>query len=147
MPNWRNREQNDMRVLIDTNVVLDYLAKRDPFTKAAETIFEACADGRISGCIAPHSFSNIFYILRDVFSVAERKGLLLDLCQVFTVEGIDQATIETTLQNEAFDDFEDALQEECAKSFLADYIVTRDPSGFKNSSLPIVSPEELIGRI
>ena len=136
-----------MHVLIDTNVVLDYLAKRDPFRKAAEIIFQACADGRVSGCIAPHSFSNIFYILRDVFSVAERKSLLLDLCHVFTVEGIDQTIIEIALQNESFDDFEDALQEECAKSFIADFIITRDPSGFNKSTIPVVSPEEFIDRI
>ena len=136
-----------MRVLIDTNVVLDFLAKREPFTKSAEAIFEACADGKVDGCIAPHSFSNIFYILRDVFSIAERKTILLDLCHVFAIEGVDHATIEATLQNDSFDDFEDALQEECAKSFLADYIITRDPSGFKNSSLSIVSPGEFVKRI
>ena len=133
-----------MRILIDTNIVLDYLAKREPLLKSAEAIFEACAAGEVIACIAPHSFSNIFYILRSVFSVKERKSLLLDLCHLFTVEGVDQTLIEAAIQNESFEDFEDALQEECARSFGADFIVTRDPSDFSKSSIPIVSPDDFI---
>ena len=49
--------------------------------------------------------------------------------------------------DESFDDVEDALQEECAKSFLADYIITRDPSGFDKSTISIFSTEEFIARI
>lgn len=98
-----------MRALVDTNVVLDYLAKREPFIQSAEAIFEACAAGKVDGCIAAHSFSNIFYILRSVFSVAERRSLLLDLCRLFTVVGIDQSIIESAIHNESFEDFEDAL--------------------------------------
>ena len=47
-----------MRVLIDTNVVLDYLAKREPFLESASIIFDACADGKVDGCIAAHFFAN-----------------------------------------------------------------------------------------
>jgi len=133
-----------MRVLIDTNVLLDYLAKREPFLESATIIFDACADGKVDGCIAAHSFSNIFYILRSVFSVAERRNLLLNLCRLFSVEGIDQSTIESAIQNESFDDFEDALQEECANSFGAEYIITRNPSDFKQSSVPPISPGDFI---
>ncbi|GHU61599.1 DNA-binding protein [Clostridia bacterium] len=107
-----------MRLLIDTNVLLDYLAKREPFLKSAEAIVDACATGKVDGSIAAHSFSNIFYILRNVFRVDERKKLLLDLCVLFTVEGINQQTIETSLRNNYFDDFEDCLQMECAISIF-----------------------------
>jgi predicted nucleic acid-binding protein len=133
-----------MRVLVDTNVVLDYLAKREPFLKYAEAIFEACAAGKVDGCIAAHSFSNIFYILRSVFSITERRNLLLDLCRLFAVEGIDQSTVESAIKNESFDDFEDALQEACAISFGADYIITRDPSDYAQSVIPVISPEKFI---
>jgi len=133
-----------MRLLIDTNIVLDYLAGREPFYKSAETIFDFCAQGKADGCIAPHSFSNIFYILRGVFSVEERKVLLLDLCKLFAVEGIDQSMVEYVLKNEQFDDFEDALQEECAKAFGADYIITRDAAYFETSSIPAISPDGFI---
>jgi predicted nucleic acid-binding protein len=133
-----------MRILVDTNILLDYLAKREPFLKSAEAIFDACAMGVVDGAIAAHSFSNMFYILRNVFSVAERKTLLLDLCSLFAVEGIDRQAIESALENKRFDDFEDGLQVECAKSFDANYIVTRDPSGYAGSSVPIISPDEFM---
>jgi len=47
-----------MRVLIGTNVVLDYLAKREPFLESASIILDACADGKVNGCIAAHFFAN-----------------------------------------------------------------------------------------
>ena len=133
-----------MRVLIDTNVLLDYLAKREPFLKSAEGVFEACEEGRIDGAIAAHSFSNMFYILRNVFSVKERKKLLLDLCSLFAVESVDRQTIESALENDRFDDFEDGLQIECAKSFDADYLITRDPSDYEESPVPVLSPAQFI---
>jgi predicted nucleic acid-binding protein len=131
-----------MKILIDANVLLDYLAKREPFRESAEAIVDACVSGKVDGSIAAHSFSNIFYILRKVFSVAERKQLLLDLCELFSVEGIGRGAIEAALTNEAFDDFEDALQMECAYAAGADYIITRDPKDYAGSSVPIISPDE-----
>jgi predicted nucleic acid-binding protein len=136
-----------MRALIDTNIVLDYIAKRDPFLKSAEMIFEACATGKVEGCLAAHTFSNIFYILRKVFSVTERREILLDLCHMFTVEGINQGVIEAAIKNDAFDDFEDALQEECAKSLGVDFIVTRDIKDYGSSDFQIVSPDEFVAAV
>ena len=136
-----------MRVLVDTNVVLDYLAKREPFLKSAEAIFEACAAGKIDGYVAAHSFSNIFYILRNVFSIAERRSLLLDLCRLFSVTSVDQLIIESAIKNESIDDFEDALQEGCATSIAADYIITRDPADYAQSVIPVISPDKFIASL
>ncbi|MDR1357871.1 MAG: PIN domain-containing protein [Coriobacteriales bacterium] len=133
-----------MRVLVDTNVLLDYLAKREPYLKSSEGIFSACSTGRVDGCVAVHSFPNIFYILRKIYTIAERRSLLLDLCHLFSVEGIDRSTVEAAIRNESFDDFEDALQEECAKAFGADFIVTRNPKDFAASEVPIVSPDDFM---
>ena len=81
-----------LRNLVDTNVLLDYLLCRSPYDRAAEQIVVvACKQRRGSGCIAAHSISNMFFILRKVFSVAERRKLLLILCELFEVEGIDKA--------------------------------------------------------
>lgn len=59
-----------LRILVDTNVLLDYLLCRSPYDQAAEQIVVACKQRRVSGCIAAHSISNMFFILRKVFSVA-----------------------------------------------------------------------------
>lgn len=53
-----------MKILIDTNVLIDYIEKRQPFSESAEKIMNACVDDEIEGCIAAHSVSNLFYILR-----------------------------------------------------------------------------------
>ena len=129
-----------MRVLIDTNVVLDYVAKREPYAPQAYQIVKMCADKKITGGIAAHTITNIFYILRKEMSIEERKAALLKLCRVFTVVGVDIAKILSALENENFNDLEDCLQDECADDFLADYIITRNINDFKNGKIEAIEP-------
>lgn len=131
-----------LRILVDTNIILDYLLCREPYDKAARDIVLACKQGQVSGCIAAHSISNLFFILRKAFSIEERRSLLHSLCELFEVEGIDKAKILKALDNENFPDFEDCLQMECAKTFGADYIVTRNIVDFKDSKIPCMEPEK-----
>lgn len=131
-----------LRILVDTNVLLDYLLCRSPYDQAAEQIIIACKQQRVSGCIAAHSISNMFFILRKAFSVAERRKLLLSICELFEVEGIDRGKIFHALADETFLDFEDCLQKECAVAFQADYIVTRNGADFKSSRIPCIEPLE-----
>ena len=137
----RNMEN---RILVDTNVLLDYLLTRDPFYEDAKKIVSACVDGKIKGCIAAHSISNMFYILRKDYGAKERREVLADLCSIFDVEGIDKAKILSGLQNEEFSDFEDCLQMECAKAYKADYIVTRNISDYKTSEIKAVLPKDYL---
>lgn len=131
-----------LRILVDTNILLDYLLCREPYDQAARNIVIACKQKQASGCIAAHSVSNMFFILRKAFSIEERKSLLHNLCELFEVEGIDKTKILEALENEKFSDFEDCLQMECAKAFRADYIVTRNGDDFKDSKIPCIGPEE-----
>lgn len=131
------------RILVDTNILLDYLLCREPYTSAAEKIVLACKSGKITGCIAAHSVSNIFFILRKNFTIQERRSLLESLCELFEVECIDKAKIMNAIADESFSDFEDCLQKECAEAFKADYIVTRNCADFKSSRIPCIGPEEL----
>lgn len=132
-----------MRVLIDTNVILDYILNREPYGTHAGRIVEACKGKKIFGCIAAHTVPNIFYILRKVYSTEERREILLALCELFDVEGIDAGKIENALKNEKFSDFEDCLQMECAKQYHADYIVTRNTADFAASNIPCIEPEQM----
>ncbi|MCM1193142.1 MAG: PIN domain-containing protein [Butyrivibrio sp.] len=132
----------ELRILIDTNILLDYLLCREPFEKAARDIVIACRQKRVRGCIAAHSISNIFFVLRKVYSIGERRRLLHNLCGLFEVEGIDKTKILGALENEKVSDFEDCLQMECAIAFRADYIVTRNGDDFKESNIPCIGPEE-----
>ena len=132
------------RILVDTNVLLDYLLTREPFYGDAEKIIHACVDGKAKGCIAAHSISNMFFILRKDYSAEERREVLSSLCSIFDVEGIDKAKLLSGLQNEEFSDFEDCLQMECAKAYKADYIVTRNISDYKTSEIKAVLPKDYL---
>lgn len=132
------------RILIDTNVLLDYLLEREPFFEDAKEVILSCIDGKAKGCIASHSISNMFFILRKDYSVKERREVLLNLCKIFDVEGIDKAKLISGLSNDDFSDFEDCLQMECAKSYEADYIVTRNVSDYATSEIKAITPKDYL---
>jgi len=132
----------ELRILIDTNVFLDYLLCREPYDQSARNIIFACKQGKVLGCIAAHSISDMFFILRKTFSIEERRNLLQSLCELFEIESIDRVKVLKALKNEHFSDFEDCLQMECAVSFQADYIVTRNCDDFKNSEIPCIEPDD-----
>lgn len=132
-----------MKILVDTNVLLDYLLKRIPYEEDARRIVLACKKKEIEGCIAAHSVSNIFYILRKEYSEQERRIILTDICRLFYVEGIDQNKIIKALQNDHFRDFEDCLQMQCAEACSVDYIVSRNIGDFVCSSIPCILPKDM----
>lgn len=132
------------RILIDTNVLLDYLLEREPFFEDARKVILSCTDGRTKGCLAAHSISNMFFILRKDYTVKERREILLDLCAIFDIEGIDKAKLLSGLANETFSDFEDCLQMECARSYGAEYIVTRNVADYSSSDIKAILPSEYL---
>ena len=107
------------KILIDTNILLDYLLEREPFFEDAKEVILTCTEGNTKGCIAAHSISNMFFILRRDYDAKERREVLKNLCMIFDVEGIDKTKLLLGLENEDFSDFEDCLQMECAKFNLA----------------------------
>ena len=84
------------------------------------------------------------YILRKNFSQEERRFLLKNLCEIFQISDLNEKKIVAALENNAFSDFEDGLQEECAVESMADYIVTRNPADFKHSRVKVILPDELL---
>ena len=132
------------KILIDTNVLIDYLLEREPFFEDAKKVILSCTNGETKGCIAAHSLSNMFFILRKDYDAKERREVLLNLCKIFDVEGIDKAKLISGLQNENFSDFEDCRQMECAKAYEADYIVTRNVSDYATSEIKAILPKDYI---
>jgi predicted nucleic acid-binding protein len=131
-------------VLLDTNVPLDSFLDREPFSKNAQEILILCSERKCKGFIAAHSLTNIFYILRKNYTAEKRKEMLLGLCDIVEVVGIDRVKLVDALRNEDFDDIEDCLQVECAAEVQADYIVTRDSEDFEGSPIPVISPEDFL---
>jgi predicted nucleic acid-binding protein len=136
-----------MVILIDTDVILDYLIARKPFMDSAYDVLHLCSQQKLRGYIAAHSVTNIFYILRKRFSASERKRMLMGLCEIIDIAGIQKKQVIDALSNEDFSDLEDRLQVECAKTVDADYIVTRNIADYSASSIPAILPEDLLQRI
>jgi predicted nucleic acid-binding protein len=133
--------------LIDTNVLIDALALRVPFEENAKKILKKCYSKDIAGFVTTHSIANIFYILRKIYSVEERKSLLLNLCKLLKVVEINQNSVFNSLTDKSFNDIEDFLQSECAKIIKADYIITRNISDFSNSIIPAILPEDFLKKL
>lgn len=136
-----------MRILIDTNIVLNFLLKREPFRQHAELLFEAIASGGITGYVTATTLTNIFYIARRLRQTIERARqavtLTLSIAQVCPV---DRATLEIALTS-SLNDFEDAVQVSCAIAEKREAIVTRDLQDFSNSTLPVLSVNQALEQL
>ncbi len=130
-----------MKVLIDTNVVLDWIMVREPNAKLAKSIMEQCLFGNIQGYLTSHTITDIFYILRKDFSVEKRKQLLKLLCQELQIIPENCETILRTLHHKEWNDIEDGLQMQCAKEADLDYIITQNLKDFSTSEINAVNEE------
>ena len=131
-----------MRIFIDANIIIDVLLVREGFCDESSAVLSICE--RHKSALAPHTISNIFFITRKDYSAKERKLMLLEILEYIDVVATGKHQITQALKNETIDDFEDALQLECAKEFNADYIVTRDRNAFKEADIEMLSPKEFI---
>lgn len=132
-----------MVVLIDTNVIIDYLLTREPYYEASSAIILKCAQKKLTGYIAFHSIPNLWYILRKVPEV-KRREWIVDLCCFLQVTGVSHAEVVRAVKNIDFKDFEDCLQDRCAVSVGAKYIITRNIMDYANSEVQAISPEDFL---
>ena len=134
----------NMALLIDTNVILNYITNReDPYLEQSIQIVEMCAKGECTGQIAFHTISMLWYVLSKR-SDKERRQSLRDICEIFTVATASQAEVLDAIEKEDFKDFEDCLQDKCAKNIGADYIITCNVEDFKNSEVKAITPDNFI---
>ena len=118
---------------------------REPFAKDTRSIFRYCVS-TLNGYIAAHSLTNIFYILHDSLNkpLEECRENIIKLSSFFSVVSVGKDNILRAVRNLSFDDFEDALQTECAEEVAVDCIVTRNPKDFSTATVPVVTPKELL---
>ena len=133
-----------IRVLIDTNVVLDALASREPFRVYAEKLFMLAAKEKFQGFVTANSLSDIYYLIRkSVSDVAAREGIR-NLLQLFSVIDITGQDCEIALDSPVAD-YEDALIAVCAAKIGVEYIVTRDEDFLQTpAGGPVITPEALL---
>ncbi len=135
-----------MKVLVDTNVILDVLCNRKEFVADSLRVFQCCETQRITGYISALSIPNIVYIMRKELDPERIREILHTLTMVFSVVELREGDLLKAAEL-PFGDYEDAIQSVCAARVRADYIVTRNGKDFTNSSVPTVTPCELFQRM
>lgn len=134
----------NITVFIDTNIFIDVLQDRIPFTDNSQAVIGLVTQKKIKGAVAAHSITNLWYILRKTHSDEERRNYLLSLFELFDVVSIDKNRLVAALEKSDFKDFEDCLQDECACAINADYIITRNAKDFESSMVKVLTPEEFL---
>ncbi len=133
-----------MRVLIDTNIVLDFLLQREPFSQDAELLFQAIAADRVIGYVTATTLTDIFYISRKhTCSVEQARQAVSETLTAMVICPIDRAALELAF-NSGWIDFEDAAQIFGAVAQGLDAILTRDNQGFLSSPIPVLSIQKLL---
>ena len=131
-----------MRILFDTNVILDALMNRQPHATHALSLMALVEQGRLNGIIGATTLTTIFYLISRALDSAHALKHVRTLLEIFEVASVGRAVLSDSLEL-AFPDYEDAVIHESAKHAGAEGIVTRDQRGFTNATLRVYSPEEL----
>lgn len=132
------------QIFLDTNIVIDFLADRKPFSLFAAKLFNFSILGKAKLYISAVSYNNIYYILRQSLSGLETIKLLNELSEMTEITDVTKTIIKKSLKSD-FKDFEDVIQYNCALSLTTvDFIVTRDTKDFKKSTLSVMTPEEAV---
>ncbi len=136
-----------MRVLVNTNIVLDFLLQREPFFQDAELLFQATDAGQVIGYVTATTLTDIFYISRKhTRSVEQARQAVSETLTVMVICPIDRAVLESAF-NSGLVDFEDAVQIFGAVAQGLDAILTRDNKGFLSSPIPVLSIQELLQQL
>ena len=135
-----------MKVLIDTNIILDVLCKRPAFYEDSAKIFKLCEVKKISGVISALSIPSIMYILRKELDADKTRDILDSLMLIFSVADLKADDLKKAADMR-FKDYEDAIQSACATRIKANYIVTRNIKDFSESKVTAIKPAELLDRI
>ena len=129
------------KVLIDTDVILDFFFDRKPFSNEASQILSQCERKKIEGFVTPVMISNVYYILRKTDRHEKVIQHLKMLMNIIDIAIINKKTILDALHS-GFKDFEDALQNFSAQEENdIRIIITRNIKDYKTSSLAVMTPE------
>jgi len=129
-----------MRVMIDTNVLLDALANREPYVAASSAILLAAAKGEIDLLISASAITDLYYLVRKHLRDSdEARDVLRDVMDLIDIVQVGKVECHQALEL-PMTDFEDALLVCCAKNSGAEYIITRNLKDFKNSPVEAIEP-------
>lgn len=132
-----------MKILLDTNVVLDLLLERSPFVAQAKNIFETVEAGKIEGYLCATTLTTIYYLVSKQHSKPVADTIVKSLLQLFAIVKVDKGVLELAIAENG-NDFEDSVLYSGAWLEKLDGIVTRDKKGFTNARVRIFTPKEFV---
>jgi len=132
-----------MRVFVDTNVIVDVVARREPFFTDSQAVLSLCALKEIDGIVSDLTFCNVAYVMRKQLNSAQLRSSLSVLKQFLEIAPIGDAGISFALANDT-SDFEDAVQLAAAQAARAEVIVTRNVRHFSNSLIRVSTPSDFL---
>jgi predicted nucleic acid-binding protein len=128
------------KVMVDTNVVLDVLLDRQPHAAGSAAVWTAIEKRFAQGLLAAHAVTTVHYLIRRELGTARATRTIGTMLRVFGVAAVDGPVIQVAL-GLPLSDFEDAVTAAAAQFAGCDYIVTRDPKGFRGCGIQSLMPE------
>lgn len=135
------------RLLIDTNIVIDLLAKREPFYNSAAQLFSLADKKELTLCISSISIANTYYILSKLSSEKTTRDVIRKFKVLVEILPLDDKIVDLALSNELFQDFEDGLQFYTSIENNIDIIISRNKKDFKHSSIPVLTAKEFVSML
>lgn len=132
-----------MKILFDTNIVLDLLLDRKPFVQHAQLLFEKVESNKIEGYLCATTITTLDYLLSKSLPKNEAKSVIKKLLKLFEIASVTRLILEDALDSH-FLDFEDAVLHASAVHCGAQGVVTRNEKDFSRAQLAIYSPDSLL---
>ncbi len=132
-----------MKILIDTNVILDIVLERQPFVEDAEKLLDMAQQANFELFLTATTITDLYYIARKAKGKEIALNFIMDLMKFMEIASVDKDVVMQALQSDLAD-FEDAIQENSAKKENINIIVTRNEQDFKDSDLEIYTPKSFL---
>jgi len=135
-----------VRVLIDTNIILDFLLQREPFFQNADLLFQEIDSGRVVGYVTATTLTDIFYVARrQTGSIEQARQAILETLTAMVICPVNRAILESAFASN-LTDFEDAVQIACAVAQGLDAVTTRD-TDFSSTLISVLTVEEVLQQL
>ena len=131
-------------IFIDTDVIIDFLIDRKPYSREAAIIFTLIEQKKLKGYVSSLTFSNLYYVLRKIESHNKVIAKLDSISSLLTILKVDQHIIKYAIAS-GFPDFEDSIQYNCALDYKKiDVLITRNIKDYKGSQIPVMTPADYL---
>ncbi|WP_172135235.1 PIN domain-containing protein [Adlercreutzia sp. ZJ473] len=135
-----------MDLMIDVNVILDHIGRREPFYELSRRVCLLGITGEANTYISANMATDVYYLLRKDYGSSEAQRMIEEDLSFLQIVGITPEDVKEALAQK-WSDFEDCLVARCASKVGADYIITRNVKDFARSSIRALTPEQLFAEL